>query len=101
MQHVPDYSSSSAPSYPHEHGRRRNGGFGWEPLVLYDTEKGPAPRKHCYWSDYCEAASAVCCPCSCWAACLRMDVDVWSGGCCGKAATDSSVDSERRGPCAF
>ena len=45
--------------YPHEHGRRRNGGEGWEPLALYDTERGPAPHKHCYWSDYCAYGAAA------------------------------------------
>ncbi len=57
------------PRYPHEHGRRRNGGSGWEPLVLYDTESGPAPHKNCYWSEYCEYADGEGCTGHALAAC--------------------------------
>ncbi|PSC76652.1 Metallo-dependent [Micractinium conductrix] len=38
--------------YPHEHRRRRGGGAGWEPLPLFDTDKGLAAHRDCYWSSY-------------------------------------------------
>jgi predicted phosphohydrolase len=40
--------------YPRDQARRRDGGRGWEPLVVYDSDLqgGVTPRKSCYWSDY-------------------------------------------------
>ena len=33
--------------------RRRDGGRGWAPLAVWDTENGgPTPEKRSYWSDY-------------------------------------------------
>ena len=42
---------TSPPSLP---ACRRNGGAGWKPLVLYDTDSsvGLAPARSCYWSDF-------------------------------------------------
>lgn len=38
--------------YPHEHRRRRDGGAGWQPLPLYNTDMGLAAPRDCYWSSY-------------------------------------------------
>ena len=36
--------------YPHENGRRKDGGQGWTPLPLFDTAAGGMARQRdCYW----------------------------------------------------
>lgn len=41
--------------YPREHSRRRNGGDGWKPLILWDVKEGHSPQKSTYWSDFYRA----------------------------------------------
>lgn len=39
--------------YPRDQRRRRDGGAGWEPLVVWDTDEGGATeQRRAYWSDY-------------------------------------------------
>jgi hypothetical protein len=43
--------------YPQEQRRRRDGGAGWGPLLLFDTSAGGGkgaltPPRSAYWSDY-------------------------------------------------
>lgn len=40
--------------YPRDQMRRRDGGLGWEPLVVWDSEidGGLTPQKNAYWSEY-------------------------------------------------
>lgn len=38
--------------YPKEQRRRRNGGDGWGPLLLWDKASGSSEARSTYWSDY-------------------------------------------------
>lgn len=38
--------------YPKEQRRRRNGGDGWGPLLLWDKSTGSSNARSTYWSDY-------------------------------------------------
>lgn len=39
--------------YPHEQQRRRGGGKGWQPFVLFDASTGQlSPATNCYWSSH-------------------------------------------------
>lgn len=38
--------------YPRDQRGRRDGGAGWEPLLLYDSEEGLTAQRRAYWSDY-------------------------------------------------
>ncbi|KAI8102062.1 hypothetical protein M9434_007121 [Picochlorum sp. BPE23] len=38
--------------YPKEMKRRRNGGLGWSPIMLWDTKDGHSPQRSSYWSDF-------------------------------------------------
>ncbi|GAB4813272.1 hypothetical protein N2152v2_000318 [Parachlorella kessleri] len=45
--------------YPHEQGRRRDGGAGWLPIEIYNTAEGGGltPQRSCYWSNYYASVS--------------------------------------------
>lgn len=38
--------------YPKEMKRRRDGGMGWKPCLLWDIHSGVSDRKSTYWSDF-------------------------------------------------
>ena len=38
--------------YPKEMQRRRNGGQGWKPCLLWDVHEGESTRRSSYWSDF-------------------------------------------------
>ena len=38
--------------YPREMRRRRDGGKGWKPLMLWDIQDGHSAQRSSYWSDF-------------------------------------------------